>query len=127
MLSALVGPLFLRPPLRTSPEKGVGRWGVTIHATPYAVAGTVPRTRIALLPAFRGAEHPTVATFFLDVDTSCRGSELLVWKPLHVNLSKIVRPVLIREVEVRDVLVRESHRRLQVRASLFTRPIDDGP
>lgn len=39
VLSALgVGPLFLRPPLRTSPGNGVGRWGVKIHATPSSAA-----------------------------------------------------------------------------------------
>lgn len=53
---------MLRPPLRTSPEMGVGRWGVIIHATPVTVAGTVPKTRIALYQAFWERKRPETDT-----------------------------------------------------------------
>jgi len=63
---------MLRLPLRTSPEMGVGRWGVAIHATPFVAAGTVPKTKIALYQAFWYGERLETDTSLPAAETCCR-------------------------------------------------------
>ena len=64
VLSALVGLIFLSPPLRTSPKIRGRPVGGTTHATPFSVAGSVPRPKSPYARSFGAKSIPLILHFF---------------------------------------------------------------